>query len=418
MKKELVILAGSCYPISSATGSIAIKIGKVLSEKYNVRIIAGEQDGYHYDGTKIDGFKVYSITNWRLKWAQKSKNHRDNSHGLVLKLFHASFYMARLFGRFQATFLYLNNNKWYINKAYRKLLEINAQQKIDVILTCAAPHESHMAGAKFKRAFSDVRWVTYWGDLLASEINKLNIFTSMEKMKTIETDLCNACDYILTTEENYQILLDEAQNKERIKALPYTLNQDAIDRYNDPVIGKSEKTTLVYMGAFYRDIRNPDYFLRLMAKLECDFQLLLYFSGNCEDIVDSYVGQANGKIIKKKQVPKSELVEELRKADFLVNIENSIANTNPSKLLELISYGKPIIDFSFNDSITDTLQRYPLSLNVNMNGDIHINKKLVEDFINDNNRDKLELDIILDRYSMHLDSNVNKLLFEVFGGQL
>ena len=417
MKKELVILAGSCYPISSATGSIAIKIGKVLSDEYNVRIIAVEQDGNHYDGKEIDGFKVYSITNWRLKWAQKSKNNRDNSQGLVSSLYQTSFYLARLFGRFQATFLYLNNNKWYIEKAFRKLLEINGQKKIDVILTCAAPHEAHMVGEKFKKTFPDIRWVTYWGDLLASKINKLNIFTSMEKMKTIETNLCNACDYILTTEENYQVLLAEVLNKEKIKALPYTLNQDVIDRYNDPVIGKPELTTLVYMGAFYRDIRNPKYFLRLMMKLKCDYQLLLYSSGNCEDIIDSYVGQSNGRIIKKKQIPKSELVEVLRKADFLINVENSIANTNPSKLLELISYGKPIIDFSFADTITATLKEFPLSLNINMNNDINFNEKLVEGFIHDNRLKQLKLDIILDRYSMHLDSNVNRLLFDVFGGQ-
>ncbi len=85
--KELVILPGSCFPVSSATGTIAINFGKYLQDHYHVSLIAIEQDGFPYRGNEIDGIEVYTISNWRLKWAQKSKNKRDESVGMRRNLF-------------------------------------------------------------------------------------------------------------------------------------------------------------------------------------------------------------------------------------------------------------------------------------------------------------------------------------------
>jgi len=413
-RKELVILAGNCFPICSATGSIAINFGNCLLQEYHVSMIVIEQEGFHYDGNHLGEFEVYSIRNWRLKWAQKAKIKRDLSKGVVSRFFNLSYQTARIVGRIQAMFFALNNNGWYKAKAYKVLDRIGKGKRIDAILTCAAPHEAHYVGRRYKENHPEVKWITYWGDLLSIKTNKVNAFISMQDLIKIEREICNASDYNLTTEENFGVLQNELENKNKIKALPYTLNQSVLDTYYDGAENNDGIISIIYMGSFYKEIRNPEYFLRLFADLDIDFKLFLFSAGNCEDIVEKYVRKSNGKIISCGQIPKGELTIRLKKADFLVNIENKLENSNPSKLLELISYGKPIIDFSFSESYSEALINYPYKLNVNMENDMLENIQIVEGFIKNNTLKRVDLKLILEMYKNNLESTVNQLILNVF----
>ena len=416
MKKELVILAGNCFPVCSATGSIAIDFAKYLMLEYHINMIVIEQEGFHYDNTKIKEIDVYSIINWRLRWAQKSKKKRDTTKGWISKIYNVLYQLARVIGRIQATFFTINNNAWYTSKAYKQLKKINQEKNISAILTCAAPHEAHYAGYKFKMEYPKIKWVSYWGDLLASRTNNVNLFISMRRLGLIERSICNASDYIMTTEENYSVLQNRVSNKVKIKALPYTLNQSVLDSYNEKSVDSCDNATIIYMGAFYKEIRNPEYFLNLFSNIDSDYRLLLFSSGNCESIVERYVRKSKGKIKSLGQIPKEKLIEELKKATFLINIENKMKHSNPSKLLELISYGKPIIDFSFSEEPCETLIRYPYYLNVNMNNDIASNMKRVENFIKTNRTSRIELGTIQSLYENNLESNIKNIVLTIFGG--
>ena len=53
-------------------------------------------------------------------------------------------------------------------------------------------------------------------------------------------------------------------------------------------------------------------------------------------------------------------------SDFLVNLSNSVRLQAPSKLLELVSTGKPVINFYFHqDSGYHIIEKYPLGININ-----------------------------------------------------
>lgn len=68
-------------------------------------------------------------------------------------------------------------------------------------------------------------------------------------------------------------------------------------------------------------------------------------------------------------------------ADFLVNVGNSVLEFKPSKTFEYISTGKPIIHFYQNGIVDETLMRYPLSLQINIQDEHVINKKKICEFI-------------------------------------
>ena len=68
------------------------------------------------------------------------------------------------------------------------------------------------------------------------------------------------------------------------------------------------------------------------------------------------------------QVPREECIKALLKSDVLINLGNSISSQTPSKILEYIGFGKPIINFYFikEDTSLYYLKNYPLSFNLNL----------------------------------------------------
>ena len=82
--------------------------------------------------------------------------------------------------------------------------------------------------------------------------------------------------------------------------------------------------------------------------------------------------------------------------------------------MELISFGKPIIDFNYSDSCCDLLKKYPIYLNVNIKKDVAYNLTYLNFFVKDNLNKRAKLEDLLDKYSMNLDDNVQKKMKKIF----
>lgn len=143
-----------------------------------------------------------------------------------------------------------------------------------------------------------------------------------------------------------------------------------IKEMNLPNIEKTTKTTtLIYAGMFYRDLRNPEKMLEILSKLSENEEINI-FGQCCEDIIEEKMPLfKNCKLNFNGLIPHKECLEEISKADILINLGNSITNQMPSKILEYISFGKPIVNFYFTeeDMCLPILKKYPLSININVN---------------------------------------------------
>lgn len=376
MKKELVIIAGSCYPINSATGGLALKCAEYLDDYYNIRLIAIQEGNNYAYGKRYRNVKIYTLTHWRLKWAQISEEKIHNSEGIRKIIYKFSNKIARSIGRVQSAFFTLDNMSWFTKRAYDCLIELNEKEHIDAILSFNMPIEAHLAVEKYKEIFPEVRWVSYWGDLFANKPMKLNLFISIEKMRKIQKRLLTKSDEVLCTQEIYDELSKCTETDATpINAVPYVMKQAVLEEDCTKHNKSDGIVNFVYMGAFYRDIRNPEKMLRIFSETPRTYRLHMYSSGNCDDIVDRFIRSNPDKFIKHEQVSSGELQKILSNADVLVNIENSISNANPSKVIELISYRKPIIDFNYTDTAAPLLARYPLATNINVN---HIGNAVIE----------------------------------------
>lgn len=143
-----------------------------------------------------------------------------------------------------------------------------------------------------------------------------------------------------------------------------------------------DKIKFVFIGTLYKKIRNRQFLLRLFSELlhtHLSDKLELHFFGDIEDCFDffkPYKDSFSKKIFLHSLVDHSIALEAMREADFLVSIGNDTTYQLPSKLVEHMSSGKPIINLisSSNDSSLLLIKDYPLHILI-MNNDISEKKQ-------------------------------------------
>ena len=144
----------------------------------------------------------------------------------------------------------------------------------------------------------------------------------------------------------------------------------------DPVINvipnKTDKRiSLVFVGKFYEDYREPDFLCGLMDCLpenEYDLTIVggLTSSNYKPAIVNKYLSNTHPFIHCVGFVLQDAADTYLQKADILVHVGNKQPNLMPSKILDYISTGKPIINIckTHHCPTLPLMEKYPLGLMV------------------------------------------------------
>ena len=130
---------------------------------------------------------------------------------------------------------------------------------------------------------------------------------------------------------------------------------------------------LLFSGWLYSDIRSPKYFLDILSLLDERF-VVTFMGRECEKLTERFDIQTKAKLITLPQQPYDVAVQAMENADILINIGNSIPVHIPSKTLEYINTGKPIVNIYKMENCPTLYytQRYPLCLNMSeMEADIN-----------------------------------------------
>jgi glycosyltransferase involved in cell wall biosynthesis len=128
-----------------------------------------------------------------------------------------------------------------------------------------------------------------------------------------------------------------------------------------------EKIILGYFGTLYQGLREPAYLLRLFEGLlrrVPGFGLELHFWGStdsCLEQFDQYAHLVGRSIFLHGEIARQVVVEHMAEVTVLVNIGNSCKFQLPSKLVEYMGAGKPIVNIPCipDDGSTLLLQNYP-----------------------------------------------------------
>lgn len=156
----------------------------------------------------------------------------------------------------------------------------------------------------------------------------------------------------------------------KIKSLPYPNLVPPKAQHKCDILFEPQKINCVYLGTIYGDIRKPDALFHLFeqaAKKEPNLKLYIIgkkFGRDAERYLVEYSQSMPQNIVCLGPILADQAMDLLLRADILVNLGNSVANQMPSKIMEYISTGKPILNISMipNCSTLPVLARYPLHL--------------------------------------------------------
>jgi len=214
------------------------------------------------------------------------------------------------------------------------------EKEVDYLISIAAPHPIHWGVALSKyRGFKC--WTADCGD----PFMKNPYGFKPPYFKWIEKKWCREADYItVPIEEAKAGYYEEFQNK--IKVIPQGFNfEDLIlDEYKE-----NEIPTFAYAGNLYKNGRNITAFMEYLSKIDRQFKFIVYTKS--ESFFLPYVDVLGSKMELRGYTPRVDLLKQLSKVDFLLNIQNDYTVQQPSKLIDYYLVKRPILDItsSFNE---------------------------------------------------------------------
>jgi glycosyltransferase involved in cell wall biosynthesis len=305
-----------------------------------------------------------------------------------------------------------------VKPMYDRLEKLHKDRSIDVVISVSFPFYSHVAAYKFKQKHPEVRWVTFTTDPFA--YNEANPVADYKRRRAIalEQKIYDTCDYCISTEELYANLIDDFKiDSSKVLKLPFLLTTNPTDDNTPKTQERSKPVEILYAGYLYHKIRNPKLMMEVFCSLP-DINFNMNVAG--DRICRKYLaGQFPSHIKIRGLVSREKYLELLTVNDVFVNLSNTIRLQAPSKLLELVSTGKPIINFYHHeDSGYHIVEKYPLGINVSCKLSVKTIVEKLKLFIKENAKKRLSYTQICDYYPDYLFENQLPIVKKVITGDI
>lgn len=269
------------------------------------------------------------------------------------------------------------NGKINFKKWEKEVIEIIHKRisirKTTRLFTISFPFNVHNIGVRLKNKYPYLNWVIYELDPYA-----YNLVLKFPKILffyryILENEVFNKADCIMLTHELYDQYSKNIFSKYIFKCK--NIGIPLMKIYNESNAKVDQKTcSAVYIGSFYKRIREPDYMLEILAKVSNAIEgFQMHIIGPSPDSIPfEYMEKYRGKLFIHGRVSQEKVLEALSKADIMINIGNRVNNQLPSKILEYIGMGKPIINFYsiMDDTSNKYLEYYPSALLIKQDHEI------------------------------------------------
>ena len=255
-------------------------------------------------------------------------------------------------------------NKKLVQDFECKALEICKKYNIDTLVATYNPIETVVALCNIKKQLNEIKAIIYeldsYGDGIGVTAYRIwkNAFNKLCKKNYSIVDRV----IIMQSHSDYwnKSFGVRYGTKLKVADIPMLIERNQTKYHNHGTF-----VSMIYTGNISKRYRSPSYLLSVLLTLKdfMDFRFTFYSRGDCESELNEVVSLTDN-IFSKGYLPKDELDEIILRSDVLVSIGNSVSNSLPSKVIDYISYGKPIIHFSSqkNDVCIRYFKNYPLAL--------------------------------------------------------
>jgi glycosyltransferase involved in cell wall biosynthesis len=350
-----------------------------LAKKHDVEVVFPVSNKHYRESVEIEGINIHYVSGWlNDHFVKANTDLQEKRHKIVSKLISLS---VRAVKYVQEEFLLCPYDSTLVDAYLKKLKALNSESRIDVIISVTYPFYTHVVGLKYKEYYPSVKWLTYTTDPLAfNEANPIVPWKKKSAMK-IEKQVYDACDTCIITEELFDnVVNDYGIDQKKVLVLPYLVETENVPK--EKYKNENNKAQVLYAGCLFYRVRDPRIMFAVFSKLT-DIDLCLYVTGDrqCRKMLKEGLPP---NIHINDVVPREEYFRLLSQADVLVNLSNNAKLQAPHKLTELVSTGKPIINFYYyKNAGYKIIEKYPLGINIANCGNPDEMVATVEEFVNE-----------------------------------
>lgn len=264
---------------------------------------------------------------------------------------------------------------WYF-PAKKKALALHHVHNFEGIITVGLPFTAHLVGFALKKRFPLVHWHMDIEDPFCfSKEFFVNNFRLYDRLNhRIEQKAFQKADTISLTvqsaREQYETIFPESKSK--ISIIPPLFNLPESAEKTEWF--DQEKIHLAYFGAFYEKVRSPLILLLIIKQLvqksssrtsTLHFHIFGEIDPKTKRVFEEF-SELSPLFTFHGLVDRAKVSQAMKAVDFLINIGNTTPYHLPSKSVDYLMSGKPIINICQNQSDTfkNFLKSYPLIVNI------------------------------------------------------
>lgn len=289
-----------------------------------------------------------------------------------------------------------------------------ASNDYDIVISTCQPYVLNVLTEKILRFYKHAKWYPVFLDPHVYNLCARLAFAYRRKA-IVSKSLQKAEKVFLARgikEENEKRGFFPDYHKKSVEiSLPNLMDLTHMQTKNE-----NEKIVMSYAGGFYRKIRNPRKMFEILNQLGEDFEINI-MSKYCQALTNKCIRKTkNVKVNNLGYLKREECLDVLFHSDILINLGNTVPNQTPSKVLEYIGTGKPILNFYFNEDDTSLyyFKKYPLCCNVNVNTYTAKDIQRIKDFCRENKNKMLSFE----EATANLKEDVSQVVCEKFYKEL
>lgn len=288
------------------------------------------------------------------------------------------------------------------------------RRQFDVVLACAMPFYSIDIAAQIAKYIPVVNYYMepYWNHLPS-------IYSNLHMISRLWD---GSASRVIVPEHIKQIYMKHADKDivDKLVTAEFPNVQKNDEHEIDNIFFSSDKINLAFVGNFYPEIRNPQYLFNIMEHIHSS-GISLHIAGGfngsfSKSFLEKYFTNKMPYISFMGMLPPDQASSMLMQADILVHIGNTTPEMLPSKILDYISTGKPIINLYQHDKCPtlSILNDYPLKLNIKVDeslteGLLH---KIIS-FCGDNKGAKVSFTEIERLYKKYTSKYVGDVFYQI-----
>ena len=327
---KVVIISQVIHPRQSPRSFRATELAKYFAKFGHEVLLYGALGDYDYSAfTSETGVKVKSLGRMRFSTLNSDSYVRDNIIDKVLRV---------LFGRLLE---YPD-----IELAFKVKSILKKEHGIDLLITIAIPYPIHWGAAWAKKSLGAAfarTWISDCGDAyFRNPVGPPKPFY----FKYIEDFWGRQTDFVTFPIDTPYDFLPSAQEKFHVIPQGFDFSRVRIvDRFTE-----GETIQFAYAGATYPGYRDPTKMLEyLSSRPDIPFRFIVYTKAKSH--FTRFQDILGDKMVLKDYIPREDLIYELSKMDFLINLKNDSVVQSPSKLIDYYLTKRPIIDITtdFNE---------------------------------------------------------------------